>query len=93
MKEFVSSHWITLVALVASLSVICIVLVDYGYPGTALAGIGLLLAAGVFLSMKATRSISDVLRDVDAEPRLAVAVPVAMDPGRPQPGLKGKGTP
>ena len=95
MKDFVSSRWITFAALAASMSVICALLIYYGYPGTAWAGIGLLLSAGVFLSMRSTRSLSDVLRDVDAEARLADAVPVrvAMTAGGAEPGSKGKGTP
>ena len=93
MKDVVSSRWITLVALVASMAVICTVLVHYGYPGMALAGVGLLLSAGVFLSLKSTKSIGDVLRDVDAEPGLADAVPAhAVATSGARPGFNAKGT-
>jgi hypothetical protein len=93
MKDLVSNRWITIVALVASMSVICTVLAYYGYPGMALAGVGLLLSAGVFLTIPSTSSMSDVLRDVDAEPRLADAVPVRVATAAGPPGSNGKATP
>jgi hypothetical protein len=52
-------------------------------------------SAAVFVAMRSTLSVSQVIRDVEAEPRLAVAVPerVARPVGRAQPGSRGKGTP
>jgi hypothetical protein len=93
MKDFVSSYWISLVTLVTSMSVVCSILVHYGYPGTALVGVALFLSVGVLMSIRPTRSMSDVIRDVESEPTAGDAVPVrAMATGGMQPGLKGKET-
>ena len=98
MKDFVSSYWISLVALVASMSVVCAIFVPYGFAWAGLAGVSLALAAAGFLTTgshsDSARSIWQVIHDVETEPRLAVAVPerVATPAGGTQLRLKGKGT-
>jgi hypothetical protein len=62
MKDFVSNHWISLVALVVSMSIICTVLVHYGYPGTALVGVGLALSTVFILTLRSSRPIGQVIK-------------------------------
>jgi len=95
MKDFVSRHWISVVALVTSMSIVSAIVVRSGFPWTGLAWATLATSAAVFVAMRSTLSVSQVIRDVEAEPRLAVAVPerVARPVGRAQPGSRGKGTP
>ena len=74
MKDFVSSHWISVIALVASMSVVCAIFVPYGFPWTGLGWASLALSAAVLLAMRSTGSIRQVIYDVEAEPGLAVAL-------------------
>ena len=94
MKDFVSRHWIRVVALVASMSVVCALFVSYGFPWTGLAWASLALSAAVLLAMRSTGSIRQVIRDVEAEPAFAVAVPkrVAMPVGGAPLRFKGERT-
>ena len=82
MKDFVSSHWTSVAALVASMSVVCAIFVPYGFPWLGLAWASLALCAGCFLALRSTRSIGQVIHDVEAEPMLAVPERVAMLRGR-----------
>ena len=61
MKDFVSSRWTSVVALVASMSVVCAIFVPHGVPWTGLAWASMALCA---LSTR-----------VEAELMLAVALP------------------
>jgi uncharacterized membrane protein YccC len=80
MKDLVSSHWIRVVALVAAMSIACLVLVHYGYPWTGLALLSVAISAAVVVTMmRPSRSLSQLIQDVESEPK--------------QPALKGKGTP
>ena len=75
MKDFVSSHWISVVALVASMSVVCAIFVLYGFPWTGLVWASLALCAGGLLALRSTHSIWQTIDDVEAEPGFAVALP------------------
>jgi len=94
LKDFVSSHWISLVTLVASTSVICAAFVRYGFPWTGLAWASLALAAAQLLVLRSPRWIKQVIGDVENEPRPAVPVPqrVAMPIGAAQLRLRREGT-
>ena len=69
MKDFVSSHWISVVALVASMSLVCAIFVPYGVP------------TGLAWESVALRQTID---GVEGEPMHAVALPerVATPVGR-----------
>src|SRR5713101_1885526 len=73
MKGFVSSRRFSVLALVASLPVVwvCSIFIPYVFPWM---GLGCLaLSAVLWVSMRSTRSIAQVLHDVEAEPMPAVA--------------------
>ena len=74
MKDFVSSHWISVVALVASMSVVSVLCVPYGFPWTGLAWASVALCAGCLLALGSTRSIRRTIDD-EAERMHAVTVP------------------
>ena len=80
MKDLVSNRWISVVALVAAMSIACMALVHYGYPWTGLALLSVAISAAiVMVVMRPSRSLTQLIQDVEAEPR--------------QPALKGKRTP
>lgn len=79
MKDPVSSHWISVVALVAAMSIVCMVLVHYGYPWAGLALVSVAISAAVVVAMRPTRSLSELIQEAEAKPR--------------QPVSKGRGTP
>ena len=91
MKDFVSNRWISVVALVASMSVVCAIYASYGFPWTGLAWASLALCAGGLLALRSTRSIWQTIDAVEAEPMLAVPLTQRVAPpmgGAPLP-LKG----
>lgn len=75
MKDLLSSHWSSVVALAATLLLLCGILGPYEFPRAGLTWVVLVLSAGFFLPMTSTRSIRQVIDDVDGEPATAVAVP------------------
>ena len=76
MKDFVSSRRLGIFALVASLLVVlvaCSIFISNGFASMGLGWVGLALLAALWVSMRSTRSIAQLLGDVEAEPTLAVA--------------------
>lgn len=85
MKDSVSSRWFSVFALLASLSVVwvaCSIFVPYGFPWMGLGWVGLALSAALWVRMGSTRSIAEVLQDVESEPIPAVAAKPARLPAR-----------
>jgi hypothetical protein len=78
MKEPVSHYWISVVALVAAMSVVCVALVHYGYPWVGLALVSVAISAAVILAARPTRSLSEI---------------IAAETGPGPSASKGKGTP
>jgi hypothetical protein len=79
MKDFVSRRWITVAALLTGVVLACAILGPLGFGWTTVAGFSLLsglalLSVTALMAMKTTRSIGEVLRDLDGEPARAVAV-------------------
>ena len=73
MKDFVSRRWITAVALTAWIAVACAILGPYGFGWTTLAGFSLMsvlvvVSAMAWVAFRASRSIHDVIHEVDTEP-------------------------
>ena len=94
MKDSVSSHWISVAALVASMSGVYAIFLPYGAAWTGLAWASMALCAGGLLALRSTRSIRQTIDDVEGEPMLAVAVPerVAMPVGGAPLRFKGERT-
>ena len=70
MKGFVSSRRFRVFALVALVSVLwvaCSMFIPYGFPWVGLGGVGLVLTTALWLGMGSTRSIAQVLGDVEGE--------------------------
>jgi hypothetical protein len=85
MKDFVSRRWIVLAALVSWAVLACAILGPLGFGWTSLAAVILGAALGVvtvlaIMAMRASRSIAEVLHDVEAEPALAAALPARLRP-------------
>jgi hypothetical protein len=87
MKDVVSSYGIRFVSLVASVSIVWIVYVPYSFPWAALLFVGLMAAlaasAALLVSKNSTRSITQVIGAVEAEPLRATAARVRV--GNPGP--------
>jgi hypothetical protein len=94
MKDFVSSHWIGVIAVVAGMSVGYAAFVPPGFPWAGLMWLSLASSATLFVALRSTHSITQVIREVDTEPRLAVVVaePVAMPKGAARLQMKREGT-
>lgn len=74
MQDFVSK-WINVLSLTAWMSVVCGVLF-YGFPWTGLVWVSLALSVALWLlSRTSTRSTTQVIWDVEAEPVPVVAQP------------------
>ena len=86
MKEFVSTQCVRLVTLGVSASLAWAVFILSGYPLTGLVCVSLAFSAALWASRASTRSMRQIIRDIDAEMLLAAA-PVAV----PSSALKGKG--
>ena len=72
--DSVSSRRLSVFPLLGSLSVVWVassILIPYGFPGMGLGWVGLALAA-LWVTVRSTRSIAQVLRDFEAEPTPAV---------------------
>ena len=94
LKEFVSSQWTSVAVLVASMSVVCAIFVPYGFPWTGLAWASLALLAAALMAMRSTRSIRQVIDDVETEAKPATwQERVPMPIGGAQLGVEGEATP
>ena len=86
MKDFVSRRWIVLAAMGTGIVLACAILGPLGFGWTAVAGFS--LASGLFLlsviawmAMRTSRSMGEVIHDIEGEPVPAVAVAPAGRPG------------
>jgi len=66
--DFVSTRWIRMVGLVASLSVVGAIFIPYGYPWIGLGWMSLALSVALWLRMRSPRSMAQVIDDIDGEP-------------------------
>jgi hypothetical protein len=76
-QDYVSTRWIRVAGLAGVFWVVWADYVPYAFPWLAVAWLALATAAAVWLRLTSPRSIAQMLRDVEGEPRLAVA-PVAV---------------
>jgi hypothetical protein len=91
MKDFVSNRWRRVVALAAPMSVVWLVFILYGFPWTGLVWVSLAFSAALWSGMGSTRSIAQVIDDIEAEPVPAVATPVHVAMPVPKAVLRSKG--
>ncbi len=76
MKDLVSTRWIGVVRLAAPMSVVWLVFILHGFPWTGLAWVvSVAFSAALWAGMRSTRSIAQVIDEIEAEP--VQAVPVA----------------
>lgn len=73
MQDLVSTRWMRVVGLVASLAVVWALFIPYGLPWMGLALVSMAFAAAVWQRMRSNRSIAQMLYDVEGEPARAVA--------------------
>jgi hypothetical protein len=95
LKEFVSRQWTSILVLVAAMSVICVILVPYGFAWPGLAWASLALATAGLLALRPAHSIRQVIHSVDTESGPAIATPerVAMPIGEARLVVEGEATP
>jgi len=94
LKEFVSRQWTSVVVLVASMSVVCAIFIPCGFPWTGLAWASLALLAAALMAMRSTRSIRQVIDDIETEARPATwQERVPMPIGGAQLKVEGEATP
>ena len=79
MKDFVSRRWIALAAMGTGVVLACAILGPLGFGWTTVAGFSLasglaLLSVVAWMAMRTSRSIGEVLEDIEGEPVPAVAV-------------------
>jgi len=85
MVDFVSSRRTRVVTWAAPMSVVCLVFIFHGFPWTGLAWVSLVaFSAALWAGTGVTRSIGQVIDDIEAEPAPAIDPPVAVG----QPALK-----
>jgi hypothetical protein len=80
MKDLVSNRRTGVFALAASISVVWLIFIFYGFPSTALLGVSLAFSAAYWMATHSTRSITNVIDDIKAEPVLAVVRPAPKAP-------------
>ena len=73
MKDFVSGYGTSVVALLASMSVVWTLFRMPGFPWTGLLWASLAVGAAILLRKRAGRSITQVIEDAEAEPARALA--------------------
>ena len=75
MQDFVSTRWIRVAGLVASMSLLWASSIPSGL-GWMTVGLSLAFFGALWLRVRSPRSIAQLIDDVDAEPVRAVATPV-----------------
>jgi hypothetical protein len=76
MKGSVSNRRARLVTLTVSMSVVWLVFILEGFPWGGLLSVSLALAAAFWLIKGSTRSIANVIDDIEGEPAQVIARPV-----------------
>jgi len=73
MQDFVSTPWVRVAGLATSMSAVWAIFILYGFPWMGLVWVTLACAGALWLRRRSTRSIWQVLDDVEAEPARALA--------------------
>lgn len=78
MQDLVSTRWIRMVGLVASMTILWAIFMPYQFPWIGGVLVSLAVGGALWLRMRSPRSVSDVIGDIEAEP-----VPVAARAPKP----------
>ncbi len=76
MKDSVSNRRAGVVTLAVSMSVVWLVFILNGFPWTGLLWVSLAFSAAFWVATDSTRSVANVIDDIEAEPVQAIAAPV-----------------
>lgn len=87
MQDYVSTRWIRVAGLVASMSIVWTVFIPYGFPWMVFLWVSLAGLGALWLVKRSPRSIAQLIDDVEGEPvpaaaRVRKAVP-SWKAGRP----------
>jgi hypothetical protein len=86
LQDFVSTRWIRVVGLVASMSLVLTVFTPSAFPWMGLACVTLAVSGALWLRKRSPRSIAQVLDAIEAEPARSVATRVPVAPAAPKVG-------
>lgn len=75
MQDYVSTRWIRVVGLLASMSLLWALFIPYGFPWMGFAWVSLACSGALWLRKQSTSSIAQMIHDLEAEPARAVATP------------------
>ena len=75
MQDFVSTRWVRVAGLIASLSLIWAVFGLGRYPWMGPTWVALASLGGLWLGLRSSRSIGQVINDLESEPVPAVVAP------------------
>lgn len=84
MKDLVSSYGTSVVALIASMSVVWTIFRIHDFPWTGLLWASLAFSAAILVRTRSNRSITQVIEDVEAESLRAIPAPVRVGTPRPR---------
>jgi hypothetical protein len=80
MNGLVSTRWVQVVALVASVMLVWIAFVPGAFPWKVVLMVSLATSVAIWLSRTTPRSLTQVIRDVDAERSQVVSTPDRLAP-------------
>jgi len=72
-QDFVSTQWIRVVGLVASMAVVWAMSIPYGFPWMGFVWVSLAVTGALWLRQRSSRSIAQLIDHVGAEPVRVVA--------------------
>jgi hypothetical protein len=84
MQDYVSTLWVRMVGLVASLSLVGALFIPSGFPWMGLGWLSLALSVALWLRMRSPRSMAQVIDDIEAEPLIVAAHAVRVSPAAPK---------
>ena len=73
MQDYVSTRWIRVVGLLASMSLLWALFIPYGFPWMGFVWVSLACSGALWLRKQSTSSIAQMIHDLEAEPARAVA--------------------
>ncbi len=68
MENFVSTRWIGVAALVASMSVAWAIFIPYRFPWMGLVLVTVAVSGALWVRLRSPRSVSEMIDDIEAEP-------------------------
>ena len=68
MQDLVSTRWIRVVGLVASMTILWAIFIPYGLPWMGVVLVSLAVSGALWMRMRSPRLLSQVIDDIEAEP-------------------------